>query len=169
MSQPASSAKQRHDISTTSVVFDTYAWKTRSHSDHDTLRIIDPGARHTWAFLERISKRNIQNVDVSYSSRVFRHGFELIQQLCGFHDKKIVVYHCPHAERSEQELPEGFLAVCNFFVASNGGKRGTKKLQIRKSEKYQTGSVPGVEGATEKMDGYGEVGVQPMPRLLQEG
>ncbi|CAN0163907.1 unnamed protein product, partial [Scytosiphon promiscuus] len=104
---------------------------------HETLENIGPDVRQTWSFLEHVSTRNVQKVDAAYTPRICRHGFELIQR----HDKKIVVNNCPEAKGSKQELSEGFLAVCNFFVASNGGKRCAKKLQRRKSEKDQAESV----------------------------
>lgn len=103
---------------------------------------------------------------MSYRDWLRRYGFELVQKLCEFHDTKIVVHHNPETEGSEQELSEDLLAVCNFFVARNNGRRGgrnTKKGKRCEGKKDQAGSVPGVEGAVEEVDGDGEMDVQPVP------
>lgn len=117
------------------------------------------------ALLERVHAGNVEEIVVSYRDRLCRYGFELVESLCKFHGTKIVVHNKTETAVTQQELSEDLLAVCNFFVAKNNGRRGGEKrmYQRRAVEKDQPRPDTRVERASAEMDGDVEVDVQPVP------
>lgn len=158
-----SSSKQSHDLERQVKALQ------ESYPHHTTLRDIGSGLNYKRknfeALLERVHSGNVEEIVVSYRDRLCRYGFELIEYLCKFHGTKIVVDNKSETEGSQQELSEDLLAICNFFVARNNGRRGGKgkKHKRRKVEEDQAGPVVGVEGTSKEVDGDIEMDVQPMP------
>lgn len=140
-----------------------------SYPHHTTFKDIGSGLNYRRknfeALLGRVHSGNVEEIVVSYRDRLCRYGFELVESLCKFHGTKIVVHNKSETEGSQQELSEDLLAVCNFFVARNNGRRGGKgkKHKRRKVEEDQAGSVGGVEGTSAEMDGDIAMDIQPVP------
>lgn len=137
-----------------------------AYPNHKTYKDIGSGLNYKRknfeALLERVHHGNVEEIVVSYRDRLCRYGFELVEALCKFHDTKIVVHHKSETEGSEQELSQDLLAVCNFFVARNNGRRGGKHKK-RKVQEDQAEPHSGVERQVEQVDGNFEMDVQPVP------
>ncbi|CAN0246919.1 unnamed protein product [Ectocarpus sp. 6 AP-2014] len=162
-----SSSKQSEDLER------QVASLQESYPHHTTLKDIGSGLNYKRknfeALLERVHSGNVEEVVVSYRDRLCRYGFELVESLCKRHGTKIVVHNKSETEGSQQELSEDLLAVCNFFVARNNGRRGGRGRQRkrRKVEEDQVGPDHRVEGAVAEVDGDGKVDVQPLPSLVE--
>jgi predicted site-specific integrase-resolvase len=105
------------------------------------------------ALLDRVYKGTVGEIVVAYRDRLCRYGFELVEKLCKQNNTKIVVHNqreCP--ETPTDELAQDLLAICNYFVAKNNGRRGGRR-RTTKINQNQIGSVSGVESAIEKVDG----------------
>ena len=145
----------------------------KNYPEHNIIKDIGSGLNYKRkgfeTLLERIHTGNVQEIIVTYKDRLCRYGFELVESLCKFHDTKIVVLNASETEGIEQEneLAEDLLAVCNFFVARNNGRRGGKNKK-RKSSENQAGSVKRMGGTSQEMDGNFTVDLQSVPRLLQQ-
>ncbi len=72
--------------------------------------------------------------------------------MCKLNATKIVAHHQSETEGVQQELAEDLMAVCNFFVARNNGRRGGRNKRHTVT-KDQVESNSGVEGTSEQVDG----------------
>jgi len=107
------------------------------------------------AVLDGIFRESISEVVISYRDRLCRYGFELVDLLCKQHGTKIVVENNPQGEPgNREELAEDLLAVCNFFVARNNGRRS------HKIKKNQVESQQVVEEDVTQVDGDIEMDLQ---------
>ena len=113
-----------------------------AYPNHKTYKDIGSGLNYKRknfeTLLELVHGGNVEEIVVSYRDRLCRYGFELVESLCKFHDTKIVVHNKPETEGSQQELSEDLLAVCNFFVARNNGRRGGRN---KKKHKIQENKI----------------------------
>jgi len=157
-----SSSKQSADLKRQVSVLE------ESYPEHKTLKDIGSGLNYKRkgfeTLLGRIHTGNVQEIVVSYRDRLCRYGFELVESLCKFHGTKILVHNKSETEGFQQELSEDLMAVCNFFVARNNGKRGGRAKKHKRCEvaEDQVGSVSGVEETSDEVDGNIEVDVQPV-------
>lgn len=115
------------------------------------------------ALLDGIFREVIGEIVVSYRDRLCRYGFELFELFCKHHGAKIVVSSSKETTDNHTELAEDLLAVCNFFVARNNGRRSHQR------KKAETVSIANVEEDAKKMDGDSKVDLQQMSRQIQEG
>jgi len=152
-----SSSKQKEDLQR-----QISALKAK-YPDHIVYKDIGSGLNYNRprfkAVLDGIFSESIGEVVVSYKDRLCRYGFELVEFLCKQHGTKIVVENHIQGESDDKgELAEDLLAVCNFFVARNNGRRS------HKGKKNQIESQQMVEKDTDKLDGDVEMDLQSMPR-----
>lgn len=130
---------------------------------HTTLKDIGSGLNYKRknfsTLLERVHEGVVDEIVVSYRDRICRYGFELVEQLCKFNGTKIVVHNKSETEGSQQELSEDLMAVCNFFVARNNGRRAGENKR-RKVQEDKAKSVSRMEDETQQMDGDGKVDLQ---------
>jgi len=88
------------------------------------------------SILDKVESGNVQRVVVTYRDRMARFGLELIERTFRNNNTifEVVPRNSAKAEcEDEQELGQDLLAVCNFFVAKNNGKRGAKLKQGRRT------------------------------------
>jgi predicted site-specific integrase-resolvase len=88
--------------------------------------------------LELLFKRAISELVVAYRERLCRFGFELFETLCKEHEVKLVVQYGSLGSE-ENELAQDLLAITNYFVAKNNGKRAAEARKRRREEK---GTIP---------------------------
>jgi putative resolvase len=99
---------------------------------------------------------------VAYKDRLCRFGFQLFESLCKRFEVRIVV-HNREETGSDRELSEDLLAIINFFVARNNGRRaGQNRKRRRQTE--DSNILP--EADEEAKEGAGSV-VRGLPVDLQ--
>lgn len=139
------------------------------YPDHDVYKDIGSGLnfkrKRFEALLDGIFHETISEIVVAYRDRLCRYGFELFENFCRHHDTKIVVCDQRETPDDRTELAEDLLAVCNFFVARNNGRRGGRQTSKRK--KIEAEFDPEVEVPVREVDGNRQVDVQPVPEELQ--
>jgi putative resolvase len=69
---------------------------------------------------------------VLHKDRLCRYGFELFEWICDKQKKKISVHNSCGSSDGQRELADDLLAVTNYFVAKNNGKRAAKNKRERK-------------------------------------
>jgi len=106
------------------------------------------------ALLDGIFNETIGEVVVTYRDRLCRYGFELFERFCKHHNTKILVTNDEEGKDDKTELAEDLLAVCNFFVARNNGRRS------HKGKKTKIVPVKELEDASEEMDGFCQMDLQ---------
>lgn len=137
----------------------------REYPDHHVYKDIGSGLnfkrKRFEALLDGIFHETIGEVVVAYRDRLCRYGFELFETFCKHHNTKIVVANGKEGKDVQSELAEDLLAVCNFFVARNNGRRS------HQSKKAKTLPHEDMEGETPQVDGDGEVDLQQVSSQLQ--
>lgn len=113
------------------------------------------------ALLDGIFKETIGEVIVAYKDRLCRYGFELFEYICKQHGTKIVVANDKEGKDNQTELAEDLLAVCNFFVARNNGRRS------HKSKKAKVVSIRDMESETSEVDGDCKMDLQQVSTQVQ--
>ena len=83
--------------------------------------------------LELVFDRNIKEIVVAYKDRLCRFGFQLFEAVCRRFEVRLVV-HNREETGSDQELSEDLLAIINFFVARNNGRRSSKNRKRRRHQ-----------------------------------
>lgn len=91
--------------------------------------------------LDLIFDRAVKEIVVAYKDRLCRFGFQLFECLCKRFEVRLVV-HNREETGSDRELSEDLLAIVNFFVARNNGRRAG---QNRKRRRQTEDSVVSVE------------------------
>ena len=87
--------------------------------------------------LDLIFNGSIKEIVVAYKDRLCRFGFELFEALCRRFEVRLVVLN-REKTGSERELSEDLLAIINFFVARNNGRRaGQNRKRRRANEEHQ--------------------------------
>lgn len=85
------------------------------------------------ALLDGVFDRTIQEVVVAYRDRLCRFGFELFESVFKRFEVRLVVHNkSTDHSTSNPELAEDLLAVVNFFVARNNGKRSSENRKRRR-------------------------------------
>jgi predicted site-specific integrase-resolvase len=100
------------------------------------------------SILEQIEAGNVSKVVVTYRDRLARFGIELLERTFEKYNVALDVVSNKDTENSgnaEQELSEDLLAICNYFVAKNNGRRAAAFYRDRK----QKSIVKGEKAATE--------------------
>lgn len=81
--------------------------------------------------LEAVFKGSVGTVVVAHKDRLVRFGFELFETIFRRFEVRLVV-HCGNFTSTESELAQDLLAVTNFFVARNNGRRSAINRRKRK-------------------------------------
>jgi predicted site-specific integrase-resolvase len=127
------------------------------YPDTETIRDIGsglndkrPGFRR---LVERVCRREIKEIVVTYKDRITRFGFDLFEQICQEHNVLIVVLgerfrdvkntnlsisHPDDGAEDDHELRElqdDLLSIVNVFVARKNGKRAGQLKKFRKQQK----------------------------------
>jgi predicted site-specific integrase-resolvase len=84
--------------------------------------------------LELLFKRAISELVVAYRDRLCRFGFELFEILCKEYEVRLVVQYGALGSE-ENELAQDLLAITNYFVAKNNGRRAAEARKRRREEK----------------------------------
>lgn len=82
--------------------------------------------------LEHVHRGEVEEVVVAYRDRLCRYGFELVEFLCTKAGTKIVVHSKGEAASDSEELAQDLLAVCNYFVAKNNGRRAAQNRKRKR-------------------------------------
>ena len=92
------------------------------------------------ALLDAIEAGSVATVVVAYKDRLARFGIQLIERTFRKHQTTLhVVSRDEDVHRSaESELAEDLLAVCNYFVAKNKGRRAAANAQRRREQQNLT-------------------------------
>ena len=80
--------------------------------------------------LDQAFEGNIKEIVILHRDRLCRFGFELLEFIFEKTGVKIVV-SCEDAYNEGDELSEDLLAIVNFFVAKNNGRRASEKRRER--------------------------------------
>lgn len=93
--------------------------------------------------LDLVEKGHVADVVVSYRDRLARFGVDLIERTFKKHGTTLHVVSSeanpPSSEGTDyNELAEDLLAVCNFFVAKNNGKRAAALRRSRQSRQLES-------------------------------
>lgn len=119
----------------------------KHYPDHELISDIGSGLNYNrkgfQRLLERIYDGNVEELVVTHRDRLCRYGFELVQFLMEKSKTKIVVHSQDYDPNEEggatRELADDLLAVCNFFVARNNGKRAAENRKKRAKESQEKG------------------------------
>lgn len=77
-----------------------------------------------------IQSNKVETIVINYKDRLIRFGYELIEQMCIFHNVKIEVINHTEEKTYEQELVEDVLAIITVFSARLYGKRSHKQAKV---------------------------------------
>lgn len=109
-----------------------------SYPNHRVIKDVGSGLnferKGLQTLLELIFDRAIQEVVVAYKDRLCRFGFQLFEAICKRFEVRLVVHSREETSSCEQELSEDLLAIINFFVARNNGRRAGKNRKRRRSQ-----------------------------------
>jgi predicted site-specific integrase-resolvase len=111
--------------------------------NHDQLVVdvasgLDFKRRGLLSLLDLVEAGSVSQVVVTYKDRLARFGTDLIERAIRKHGATLhVVSHAEdpgtHAIDDSKELADDLLAVCNFFVARNNGRRAAALRRGRQS------------------------------------
>ena len=116
------------------------------YPDHTLIK--DVGSGLNWkrpgirSLLEQVYSGCIKEIVVTDKDRLCRFGFELLEWILKKHNVKLMVQFANNnsetgsAISNDIELSQDILAICNFFVAKNNGRRSqrNRKLKIEQGE-----------------------------------
>jgi predicted site-specific integrase-resolvase len=113
--------------------------------------VTDIGSGLNWkrpgikAILEQCFEGTVREVVVTDKDRLCRFGFELLEWFFKKVNVRIVVHFQPIQTEGhssfENELSQDILAVCNFFVAKNNGKRSQRNRKERDKQEDTEANV----------------------------
>jgi predicted site-specific integrase-resolvase len=79
---------------------------------------------------------DVEEVVVSYTDRLARFGYQLIERILTYHHTKLVVENSKEYASDEQELAEDLLSIVHVFSCRVNGKRRYSKRK-RSEEKNE--------------------------------
>ena len=91
------------------------------------------------SLLDAVEAGRVAKVVVTYRDRLARFGIDLLERTCRTHGTTLDVVSRDEdaAEDGAQELGEDLLAVCNYFVAQNNGRRAAAQRRGRRKRERQ--------------------------------
>lgn len=147
-----SSAKQRDDLNR------QIKFMQECYPEHEIISDIGSSLNYKrkglQTLLERINRREVEEVVVTYKDRLSRFGFELIEQFLKLNNGKLVVLNKTSVSQ-EKELAEDLISIITIFSARVHGSRRYKKSQEAKTNSEQT-----TAGDLEEMVWGGQIDVQ---------
>lgn len=80
--------------------------------------------------IELVCTNEIERIVVNYKDRLIRYGYELLEQVCQYHDVSIEVINFTEDKTYEQELVEDMLSIVTVFSSGlyGSGSHKNKKL-----------------------------------------
>ncbi len=91
------------------------------------------------SLLERVSSGAVEEIVVAYRDRLCRFGLELLEWIFSKYEVRLVVHNQVETPPDPTaELAEDLLAIANYFVAKNNGKRAGEKRRARQKKKQRT-------------------------------
>jgi putative resolvase len=107
----------------------------QAYPDHEVVKDVASGLN--WkrpgllSILERASKGAIEQIVVAYRDRLCRFGLELLEWIFRKFEVRLLVHNKMETTPDPtSELAEDLLAIANYFVAKNNGKRAGEKRQV---------------------------------------
>ena len=79
-----------------------------------------------------IQSNQVERVVVNYKDRLIRFGFEILEQICEFHDVEIEIINHTEDKSYEQELVEDMLSIITVFSSRLYGSRSKKTKKLEK-------------------------------------
>jgi predicted site-specific integrase-resolvase len=129
-----SSAKQADDLGR------QVAYLTARYPTHKVITDIGSGLnfkrKGLWSILESVMRGDVEEVVVSYTDRLARFGYQLIERILTYHHTKLVVENSKEYASDEQELAEDLLSIVHVFSCRVNGKRRYSKRK-RSEEKNE--------------------------------
>ena len=102
------------------------------------------------ALLGRVHEGSVDTVVVRHKDRLCRYGSELVEWVFKQAGAKLVVHGAGQADADERdertELADDLLAVVNFFVARNNGRRSAEHRRERKRAREGAAEGEGSQG-----------------------
>jgi predicted site-specific integrase-resolvase len=159
-----SSSKQKEDLQR------QIEFLKQHYPEHEIVFDIGSGLnykrRKFTSILERVCRGEVSEIVVTYSDRLCRYGFELVQWICSKNGTKILVHNKgENLQSPESELAEDLLSVCNFFVARNNGRRAStnrKRREVHEDEEDNAKSNKRTKRDAKAVVRGGKVDVQQM-------
>jgi predicted site-specific integrase-resolvase len=89
--------------------------------------------------LDAIYEGIVGEVVVTHKDRLCRFGLDLVQWIFKKHNVQLLVLNQieDHNKHREQELADDLLAIVNFFVAKNNGRRAAENRKRRKGQEEE--------------------------------
>lgn len=84
------------------------------------------------SLLDRVSSNAVEEIVVLHKDRLCRFGFELVEWICSKHNTSLVVHDKSGVDCDQRELADDLLAITNYFVAKNNGRRAARNRRARK-------------------------------------
>ncbi len=85
-----------------------------------------------------IQSNKVDRIVVHYKDRLIRFGYEIIEQICDFHEVEIEVINHTEDKSYEQELVEDMLSTITVFSSRLYGSRSHKQKKLKKSNGRST-------------------------------
>lgn len=85
--------------------------------------------------LQMLQSNQVERVILYYKDRLVRFGYELIEQVCRYHNVKIEIINYTEDKVYENELVEDIMAVISSFSSRMYGSRTHKQLSILKESR----------------------------------
>lgn len=114
----------------------------QAYPNHTVVRDIASGLN--WkrpgllSLLERVYSGTVAEIVVAYRDRLCRFGLELLEWIFNKYRVRLTIHHQVETPVDfTTELADDLLAVANYFVAKNNGKRAGEKRRTRQERKAQ--------------------------------
>lgn len=78
-----------------------------------------------------IQSNQVERIVVNYKDRLIRFGFEMLEQICQFHNVEIDIINHTEDKSYEQELVEDMLSIITVFSSRLYGSRSKKTKNIK--------------------------------------
>ena len=77
-----------------------------------------------------IQTNTVERVVINYKDRLLRFGFEILEQVCDFHNVEIEIVNHSEDKTYEQELVEDILSIITVFSSRLYGSRSEKTKKV---------------------------------------
>lgn len=78
-----------------------------------------------------IQNNKVERIVVNYKDRLIRFGFEILEQICDFHEVEIEVINQTENRTYEQELVEDILSIITVFSSRLYGSKSHKQKKLK--------------------------------------
>lgn len=84
------------------------------------------------SLVQKICSGSVAEIVVMHKDRLCRFGFELFELICEKHNTAMKIHERFGSGDEHRELADDLLAVSNYFVAKNNGRRAAKNRKRRR-------------------------------------